>query len=234
MKKSKLNYLIILSFAAALLGCPPNGLQETQTAPSRAATKAKIEKNRSESKEVTLGDGSLLRPSEELFTAKDGFLFMLKSIVFAAQPGRSLGDLINLLAKSDQNPRVYTDPSQRFFENQVVVRTDQPMVGTRYFHGIYFSLGDQLIPSHLSFETNLGFDEAIEIVKSLSVTGKKITDEEDFSNGHIGWNFESDYEIRIKKLVSDDLIGHPNNAYTIDDIGIVVLTIERKHDLLVN
>lgn len=220
MTHLKLKHLLVLFLAAPLIGCPPKGVEQTgpMTSEHSPNIRSKIQFPSPD-------------PTQSLSSAEEGFSFMLESILFGFQPNQSLDDLLSLLLKSKQEPKVYSDFSEQFFENQIVVRTDSPVLGTRYFHGIYLSVDQKLIPSHLSFETNVKFEEALAAIEKIISKEKRITDQSDLDSGNSAWSLTERYRLRAKKLVSDDLIDHPTNAYTKDDIGTVVVSVERLRDL---
>lgn len=103
-----------------------------------------------------------------------------------------------------------------------MIRTQNGLPGTRYFHAQYF---DGML-QHLSFEyqkNQKSFEQAIDTVKKqFNITTAPTTNNDNF----ISWPIENGRIVWIKRLDENDLKNNPFNAYSKDDIGTIKVAVE--------
>ena len=110
----------------------------------------------------------------------------------------------------------------------IIIRTQNTLVGTRYFHAQFMTdRSAQEYLQHLSFEirpTKDSFVRAIEMIRKSFGT-LKITGQSDQS-------FDAEtsrgYSIWIEPLLKSDLVGHLFNAYSENDVGTIRVVIEKN------
>lgn len=141
---------------------------------------------------------------------------------------RAFEDFIRYLADSGQQPRVYKE-SAVVLGDIYIVRTESPPPGTRYFHAIYEEEENgELVMRHMSFDYRAGeksFKEAVQAIEKAFPDGKK-RDREGSVSDFFVWELPDGYVVWVKKMVNDDIIDHPINAYTEDDLGTIKVAIE--------
>ena len=134
--------------------------------------------------------------------------------------------LVKDLDKAGLKPVV----SQDFNEDtgkMLIMRTNEVMEGTRYFHAQYFEDENKKpFLQHMSFEVQPAPDamdnatRAIE--KAFGDLGKPDTEKSDYRK----WKTDNGYVVWIKKMGKEDLKGDPYNAYTKDDVGTIRVAVE--------
>lgn len=140
---------------------------------------------------------------------------------------QTLEGLINELKNQHQDPIQVRD-SNPYTGTLILVRTQSPLPGTRYFHAQYFTdENKQSFPQHMSFEFRPGpeaMNQALEAVHEVFPQLEKPTQESadfiqwDLGNGHVLW---------IKRLDHQDISENPFNAYTEADIGSIRVAVEQ-------
>jgi hypothetical protein len=144
-----------------------------------------------------------------------------------------LRDLVEYLKTQRQEPVVTRDQNAETGE-MVIVRTQRPPDGTRYFHAQYFSDEEgKGFVQHMSFEFQPGptsmIDATEAVQKSFPSLGNPQTRKDDF----VRWNLDDNYILWIKKMTAEDLQDDPFNAYTPADVGTVRVAVEleiHNHD----
>ncbi len=143
-----------------------------------------------------------------------------------ARPDSQAKDLIEQLQRSDEQPVVTRDANADTGE-MVIVRTQKPLEGTRYFHAQYFSdeQGKGFV-QHMSFEFQPGEhameDAASAVLSSFPELGTPQTS----PNGFVRWNLNENYIVWIKRMTAEDLQDDPFNAYTSADVGTIRVAVE--------
>ncbi len=150
---------------------------------------------------------------------------MTETLERFTQPRASVRDLVDYLEGTAQRP-IATHNRNPYTGEMAIVRTEQPLPGTRYFHAQYFSAEDgSSFVQHMSFEFKPGpnaMDEAVLAVqKSFSVSTPSIR-----RNDYAQWPFKTGYILWVKKLAAEDLKDDPFNAYTTADVGTIRVAIE--------
>lgn len=149
------------------------------------------------------------------------------TVAASVNPHAPFQSLIERLQKSGQSPRVIRDANPDSGE-MLIVRTDAPLSGTRYFHAQYFTdESGERFAQHISFEFKPGpgaMNDAIAAVeKSFSGLSARTHDRADY----VRWKLGDDRIVWIKKLNMADLQDDPFNAYTKDDVGAVRVAVEQ-------
>jgi hypothetical protein len=142
--------------------------------------------------------------------------------------GTKYEDVISLLQRSGQDP-VVTRSSNSSTGELLIVRTKNPMPGTRYFHGQYFTdeQGERFV-QHMSFEFRPGPNSMKEAVQAATQTFGLSAPKEQ-KGDFVQWDLNDDYVLWIKQKGARDLQDNPFNAYdTKTDVGTVQMTVEMK------
>lgn len=141
------------------------------------------------------------------------------------QNRRSLKELLQDL--QSQKPLVVRDANP-FTGEMAIVRTREPLPGTRYFHAQYFAGSDQdPFVQHMSFEFQPGpqaMSDAIQTVSGAFHLGAPEVQRDDY----ILWSLANGYILWIKKMNREDLQSDPFNAYTAADDGTIRVAIEAE------
>lgn len=125
---------------------------------------------------------------------------------------------LEVVATKDTNP--YTG-------SMTVIRTNNVLPGTRYFHAQVFTdeNGTPFV-QHMSFEyrpSENAFAEAVAAAKrSFGLT--KVADVR--KDGFYSWNTDDGYIIWVKRMNKEDFVNDPFNAYTDKDIGTIKVAKE--------
>lgn len=145
----------------------------------------------------------------------------------SANPGNLRG-LITDLKMSKQEPTLTKD-SNPHTGDLLIVRTQSPLPGTRYFQTqLLGSNTEGYSVQHLSFEFAPG-------EKSLTMARQAV--EAEFPNlgqpevsraNFISWHLNEDYTLWIKVLDKEDIEFHPVNAYSSEDIGTIKVALEHE------
>lgn len=138
----------------------------------------------------------------------------------------SLDHVIRDLDDNSFRPHLLTD-SNPYTGHLMVLRTESPLPGTRYFHGQYFlDKNNRPFLQHMSFDIQAspaGFEDAIGIVKNIfGKLPKPSLHKKDF----IMWPWKNGYNIWVQKLSFDQLKGDPYNAYESADAGTIKIALE--------
>ncbi len=146
-----------------------------------------------------------------------------------SRPEVGLSDLTAFLSSTTQKPLVAKQSNPDTGEMSIV-RTDNPLLGTRYFHAQYFKdESDQTFLQHMSFEFKPGESAMAEAVAAVrkafpSLTNPPLVNSPSF----VKWALDEKYIVWIKKLEAADLRDNPFNAYTSNDVGTVRVAVEAE------
>ena len=169
--------------------------------------------------------------SKEKTPTQSSLKEMTDVLYLFSKPEQSLENLVNALAKRGLQPKVFPD-SNPYTGNMYVIRTDQALKGTRYFHAQYFS-GESEKPfvQHMSFQFRPGkkaMKEAVDMLhKSFPGLGKPSSQEDNF----LTWDWKDGYVVWVRRLDKNDIKdGHEFNAYSEDDIGTIQVALEMEVD----
>ena len=142
----------------------------------------------------------------------------------AAQKG-NLQNMLNSLRSQGQIPQVNSDGAQQTGE-MTLVRTENPMPGTRYFHAQFFNdENEEPVLQHLSFEFRKG-PKAIAMAKAALKKAFPNLGRPKNKGEFLEWQLVGGYILWVSTLTKNDIEGDPFNAYTKDDIGTVIVTVE--------
>ncbi|ATH06760.1 hypothetical protein BIY24_02030 [Halobacteriovorax marinus] len=129
--------------------------------------------------------------------------------------------LKNSLTKSGLDI-VSTKDSNPYTGSMTVLRTNNSLPGTRYFHAQVFTdeAGKPFV-QHMSFEYRPSADAFAEAVAAAKKTFglTKVADVR--KDGFYSWNTDDGYIIWIKRMTKEDLKDDPFNAYTDKDVGTI-------------
>ena len=117
---------------------------------------------------------------------------------------------------------VSTVDSNPYTGSLTVIRTNNSLPGTRYFHAqVFTDENNKSFVQHMSYEyrpSENAFAEAVAAAKkTFGLT--KVADVR--KDGFYSWNTDDGYIIWIKRMEKEDLKNDPFNAYTDADIGTV-------------
>ena len=117
---------------------------------------------------------------------------------------------------------VSTVDSNPYTGSLTVIRTNNSLPGTRYFHAqIFTDENNKDFVQHMSYEyrpSENAFAEAVAAAKkTFGLT--KVADVR--KDGFYSWNTDDGYIIWVKRMEKEDLKNDPFNAYTDADIGTV-------------
>lgn len=160
-------------------------------------------------------------------TEKVSLKKMAKIMYQFTRPDAQLEDLVKLLEVSHQRPQMTIDKNP-YTGEMAIVRTHNPMDGTRYFHAQHFSNeGKNGIVQHVSFEFKPGptaMNDALAAVKEIFQLG----DAPYQKDGYAKWDIGNNQILWIKKMTAEDLQVNPFNAYSKDDIGTIRIAVEQE------
>lgn len=154
-------------------------------------------------------------PNEEGLTQLTAILPQLSSYEI------SLFQFIDVLERLGQFLTVVQE-AEEFW----LVRTSNPPVGTRYLHAQFMGSKYKGFLQHFSFQFRPGddaFELAVEAVKKAfgNLPAPRIQE-----NDFISWRVNRAYNVWIKKLTWEDLVDHPYNAHTQEDVGAIQVAVE--------
>jgi hypothetical protein len=144
-----------------------------------------------------------------------------------AKPTAQVKDLIALLNEFHQEP-VTTHDANPYSGEMAIVRTRQPLPGTRYFHAQFFN--DQAgIPfvQHMSFEFKPGPTSFVEAVAAVREEFN-LPEPQESRADYAKWNLPDGHIVWVKTMDHSDLAEDPFNAYTVADIGTVRVAVEAE------
>lgn len=152
-------------------------------------------------------------------------------LVDAVRGSKNFEGIVQRLKQTGQDPVITRDGSATTGE-MLIVRTKNPLPGTRYFHAQYFTdENNQRFVQHMSFEfqpsATAMADAVNAAVRNFSV-GEPTERKADFMQ----WNLDENYVLWIKKKSVKDLQHDPFNAHDPKkDVGTVQMAVELKiHD----
>ncbi len=197
------------------------------TAPSSALAQPNGKQD-SSSTSLTVSPNTALKKGAMPRKSVQGLQVMTKTLAEFSKPESHVKDLVQMLQFQDQAPVVTRNQNPDTGE-MLIVRTQNPVEGTRYFHAQYFSdeSGKGFV-QHMSFEFQPGSEamklatEAVE--KSFPQLGSPQIRREDF----ISWVLDENHILWIKQLSAKDLEEDPFNAYSPADVGTVRVAVEME------
>ncbi len=144
--------------------------------------------------------------------------------IAALQPSLQL--TLDRLQALNLQPNLYQD-SNPDTGTLSIVRTDKPLLGTRYFHAQYFSGGKQkLFLQHMSFEIPPNKDSLRTAAQIIKDTFGPLPPAHVQSPNMIAWLWKGKYTVWAMKMDKDSLVSDAFNAYTANDVGTVRIAIE--------
>lgn len=150
----------------------------------------------------------------------------VRSVVEHAKPDRNADQLIQDLARSGQEPVVARDRNE-YTGEMIVIRTKNPLPGTRYFHAQFFS-DDKggSYPQHLSVEFRAGPDAFANVVGTLRKALPNAGEPSIVKEGFMQWELTDGYVAWVKQLGPSDVEDDGINPRTPADIGTIWLAVE--------
>lgn len=151
---------------------------------------------------------------------------MVKMVSQFTQAPNHLEELWSYLKNSGQDPMLTRDKNP-YTGDMMIVRTNNPFPGTRYFHAQYFqnASGEPFV-QHMSFEYKPGPTALADAVTAIKNTFANLNDPTVQSADYVQWKLDDDYILWIKKLGPEDLKDDPFNAYGPEDVGTVRVAVE--------
>lgn len=109
----------------------------------------------------------------------------------------------------------------------VMIRTQEALPGTRYFHAQFFE-GTDKNPylQHMSFEIKPGPEAMDMAIKTLRSQIADLGQPSAQADGYVLWKIPDGHIVWVKRLGAEDLKYDPFNAYSSEDIGTVRVTAE--------
>lgn len=177
-------------------------------------------------KTVSLGVAAAVASRPSTPAEKVSLTKMTKLLSDFSHPKSRLEDLVSWLKKTNQNPTL-TRESNPYTGEMTIVRTQNPLPGTRYFHAQFLSApGITPYVQHMSFEFKPGpqaFQEAKQAVEKALDRGGRLSEKRgDF----LRYELQDGYILWIKKMGPEDLEENPFNAYTPQDVGTIRVALE--------
>ena len=175
---------------------------------------------------VVLSSAANLPPKPGIAKSLQSLHSMAKTLAEFSKPEAHIKDLVQSLQFQEQEPVVTRNQNPDTGE-MLIVRTQKPLDGTRYFHAQYFSdeSGKGFV-QHMSFEFQPGPDAmkqaTLAVEKSFPDLGIPQTQTNDF----VSWNLDENHILWIKQLNARDLEEDPFNAYSPEDVGTVRVAVE--------
>jgi hypothetical protein len=161
-----------------------------------------------------------------LKTEKASLEDMSRTLFQFTQPESRLSDLVQYLESSQQQP-IVAQNSNPDTGDMVIVRTRNPLPGTRYFHAQYFADENQKgFVQHMSFEFKPGASAMTDAVDAVHKAFPDLPAPKTQNKDFIQWDIPGGYILWVKKMGTDDMQDDPFNAYTEDDIGTVRVAME--------
>lgn len=160
--------------------------------------------------------------------AKASLQAMSLILMDAARGNKNFDRIVSKLKQTGQNPTVTRDGNPATGD-MFIVRTQNPLPGTRYFHAQYFTDENKnRFVQHMSFEFKPGptsMNDAVQTAMQSFSLGQPKDRKADFAQ----WDLDEDYILWIKQKSAADLKDDPFKAYDPKtDIGTVQITIELK------
>jgi hypothetical protein len=166
--------------------------------------------------------------SQDSAKEKSSLEDMSKTLFQFTRPDSRLGDLVQYLESSQQEPQVARNSNPDTGE-MVIVRTRNPLPGTRYFHAQYFSdENQQSFVQHMSFEFKPSPTALNEAVETLQKNFPDLPAPKTRNADFVQWSVPGGYVLWVKKMTAEELKDDPFNAYTADDVGTVRVAVERE------
>lgn len=141
--------------------------------------------------------------------------------------GVTLADLVKHLKETGQDPEAVSQSNPDTGE-MVIVRTQKPLPGTRYFHAqVFRDGGDQDFIQHMSFEFRKGESSMERVIGALGESFSDLPQEPQRRTGNfVSWAVRDGYILWVKRLEASDLEDNPFNAYTKEDLGTIRVALE--------
>lgn len=155
----------------------------------------------------------------------------MSAILKSAISGQKLENLVQQLRKSGQDP-IMTRQNNGVTGELTILRTQNPLPGTRYFHAQYFTdENNERYVQHMSFEFKPGphsMSEAVKAAMQNFSLGAPSERRDDF----VQWELEDNYVLWIKRKSLRDLQNDPFKANDPKkDLGTVQMALEQNiHD----
>jgi len=138
----------------------------------------------------------------------------------------TLTNLLEELQRSGQQPVVVRDENPDTGE-MLIVRTKNPLAGTRYFHAQYFSddTGQRFV-QHMSFEFKPGPEAMAQAIATVERNFPNLSRPVVKRNDYVKWTLADDYIVWVKKMATSDLKDDPFNSYSASDDGTIRVAVE--------
>ncbi|MGZ5279548.1 MAG: hypothetical protein ACXWC9_06380 [Pseudobdellovibrionaceae bacterium] len=151
---------------------------------------------------------------------------MSRTLFQFTRPESRLSDLVQYLESSQQQPLV-TQNSNPDTGDMVIVRTGNPLVGTRYFHAQYFADENQKgFVQHMSFEFKPGASAMNDAIDAVHKAFPDLPAPKSQNKDFVQWDIPGGYILWVKKMGNEDMQDDPFNAYSEEDIGTVRVAME--------
>ncbi len=146
---------------------------------------------------------------------------------YATHPN-DLKGLLSELKATHQAP-VMTNQSNPYTGDLLIIRTDNPFPGTRYFRAqVFGSASDDYAIQHASFEFAPGKD-SLNLAKEAVFSAFGNLGSPQFQDDHfISWKVNDQYNVWLRVLQEQDIKNSTFEAYTEDDIGTVKVALEAE------
>ena len=139
-----------------------------------------------------------------------------------------LVDLVSELERTQQAP-VVTRDANAYTGEMAIVRTKNPLPGTRYFHAQYFAdEHNEPFVQHMSFEFKPGPSAMADALDAVKKSFPQLGSPTETSGDFVEWAVDEHHILWVKKMAQDDLKENPFNAYSSNDIGTIRVAYETE------
>ncbi len=144
-----------------------------------------------------------------------------------SRKGANPKSLIQRLTQQGLKPEVAQDFNKETGK-LLVVRTEETLPGTRYFHAQFFEdENKQPFLQHMSFEFRPGPESMKTAVDAVQEKFPGLGRPESQSDGYVLWKTQDGYVVWVKKMSAQDLKHDPFNAYAPEDVDTVRVVVEQ-------
>jgi hypothetical protein len=122
---------------------------------------------------------------------------------------------------------VVAKDENKFTGTMTIIRTENSLPGTRYFHSqIFYGEDGSPFVQHMSFEYRAGKLAFAQAVAAAKKQFKLNTEPSVKKDGFYSWNTSDGYVVWVKRMTSEDLKNDPFNAYSPSDAGTIKVAKE--------
>lgn len=229
MKKIIIFLTVVIALSVIRLNGPANSVSRasiSEVSTDKVLTKSGVSSLENVRRQPALDslpeDKSTPMSSVELESLKN----MSSILSQAAEQKFTLTNLVESLNESGQRPLVARDENPDTGE-MIIVRTKNPLAGTRYFHAQYFKdeAGARFV-QHMSFEFKPSSNAMREAIATVEKTFSNLSRPRVQREDYVQWGLNDKYIVWVKKMGASDLMDDPFNSYSSSDDGTIRVALE--------